>query len=211
ALAGYLAINAAALLAALEFGLQPLLFHDAAGAPLYAPYPLAIALPAMMLGHLGVAGLAELLLSAGLLSYLQRAHPELLALGAQGAASHSDSAWRSTTRRLWYGLAALLMLTPLGLLAGGTAWGEWHLQQFASAEGRTAIAQASGQTAAPAQAPVGMEQLAAWWQAPMPDYAPPFLQHTGLGYLLSAMFGVGLIVLLFLLLSGVRAKARRHG
>ncbi|MDD5351504.1 MAG: cobalt transporter CbiM, partial [Chthoniobacteraceae bacterium] len=33
-LAGYAAINAAALLAGIEFGLQPLLFHDAAGAPL---------------------------------------------------------------------------------------------------------------------------------------------------------------------------------
>jgi len=39
AIAGYTAINASALLAALEFGIQPMLFHDASGAPLYAPYP----------------------------------------------------------------------------------------------------------------------------------------------------------------------------
>ena len=39
-MAGYTAINVAALCAAIEFGIQPLLFHDASGAPLYAPYPL---------------------------------------------------------------------------------------------------------------------------------------------------------------------------
>src|SRR6266511_2644211 len=48
AVAGYVAINVAALLAAIEFGVQPLLFTDATGAPLYAPYPLGIAIPAMM-------------------------------------------------------------------------------------------------------------------------------------------------------------------
>ena len=50
ALAGYVAVNAAALATAIEFGLQPLLYHDATGAPLYCPYPLGIAVPAMMIG-----------------------------------------------------------------------------------------------------------------------------------------------------------------
>ncbi len=58
-LAGYAAINVAALFAACELGIQPLLFKDASGAPLYAPYALHIAIPAMMLGHLTFAGLAE--------------------------------------------------------------------------------------------------------------------------------------------------------
>ncbi|HKV41486.1 MAG TPA: cobalt transporter CbiM, partial [Blastocatellia bacterium] len=49
-ISGYLAINASALCAAIEFGLQPALFRDASGAPLYAPYPLSIAVPAMMIG-----------------------------------------------------------------------------------------------------------------------------------------------------------------
>ena len=39
AAAGYVAVNASALLAAIEFGIQPMLFHDASGTPLYAPYP----------------------------------------------------------------------------------------------------------------------------------------------------------------------------
>ena len=57
-LAGYCGINVAALCAAIEFGIQPLFYHDAGGAPLYCPYPLRIAIPAMMISHLTVAGLA---------------------------------------------------------------------------------------------------------------------------------------------------------
>ena len=42
-----------------------MLYRDAAGTPLYAPYPLHIAIPAMMIGHLTIAGLAEMVVSAG--------------------------------------------------------------------------------------------------------------------------------------------------
>lgn len=89
ALAGYVAINAAAFCAAVEFGIQPLFFKDASGAPLYAPYPLRIALPAMMIGHLTFAGIAELVLSGGVVAYLQRANPSLLG-GTAPDALHND-------------------------------------------------------------------------------------------------------------------------
>ncbi len=78
AIAGYLAVNAAALAAAFEFGIQPMLFHDAHGTPLYAPYPLSVAIPAMMIGHLTFAGLAEAVITAGVVAYLQAADPALL-------------------------------------------------------------------------------------------------------------------------------------
>src|ERR1700692_581904 len=77
-IAGYAAVNVSALLAAVEFGIQPLLYHDASGAPLYCPYPLSVAIPAMMLGHLTVAGLAELMVSAGVVAFLQGTDPSLL-------------------------------------------------------------------------------------------------------------------------------------
>ena len=80
---GYAAINVAAFLAACELGIQPLFFKDAAGAPLYAPYSLHIAIPAMMLGHLTFAGLAELLVSGGVVAYLQRSNPSLLGRNLQ--------------------------------------------------------------------------------------------------------------------------------
>src|SRR3984957_18734234 len=77
-LAGYIAINVSALFAAIEFGIQPLLFRDATGAPLYCPYPLSVAIPAMMLGHLTIAGIAELVVSAGVVAFLQKSDPSLL-------------------------------------------------------------------------------------------------------------------------------------
>jgi cobalt/nickel transport system permease protein len=202
AVAGYLAINAAALLAAIEFGIQPMLFHDAAGTPLYAPYPLEIAIPAMMIGHLTFAGLAELLISAGLVAYLQRANPDLLAFSVPNTTGKlaSGSAWKST-RPLWYALAGLMILTPLGLLAGGTAWGEWGAEDFANAQVREEILLASGNVAPPVVAPQGLERLASLWTAPIPDYAPSFMHGASYGYILSAVLGAGLILLLFLLIS----------
>jgi|SRR5215217_774618 len=50
AVGGYVGINTAALLAAVEFGLQPELFHRADGTPLYSPFHLSQTIPAMMLG-----------------------------------------------------------------------------------------------------------------------------------------------------------------
>ena len=126
ALGGYLGINLSALCAAVEFGVQPGWFHDAAGTPLYAPYPLSIAIPAMLIGHLTFAGWAELVLSGGLVAYLQRADPSLLRATAPGAAEPdhvSDEAEpsRAALRPLWISLAVLMIATPLGLLAAGTA------------------------------------------------------------------------------------------
>ena len=199
ALGGYLAINAAALCAAVEFGVQPGWFHDADGTPLYAPYPLSVAVPAMLVGHLTFAGLAELVLSGGVVRYLQRAQPELLRATSPGVAAPIPAVggWRAV-RPLWIALALLMVATPLGLLAAGTAWGEWGVEDFGKAEARQQIAIASGQVAPPAAAPAGLEKLAALWTAPMPDYAPAFLKSRPLGYGLSAMFGVGSILLLWL-------------
>ena len=58
-IAGYVSLNAAAIAAGIEFGIQPLIAVGADGNPLYAPYPLSIALPAMALEHLLVFGFAE--------------------------------------------------------------------------------------------------------------------------------------------------------
>ena len=212
-LAGYAAINASALCAAVEFGIQPGLFHDATGAPLYAPYGLGIAIPAMMLGHLTFAGIAELVISGSLVSWLQRANPALLIMTAPGATETADApdgfGWVAL-RQLWIGLAALMIITPLGLLAAGTAWGEWGPEDFKKPEIRREIAAASGQVAPPESAPAGMERLGSIWTAPIPDYAPKFLKSEKLGYLLSAMFGTGLIILAGLFVGWISRLAGRQ-
>ena len=209
AVAGYLAINFSALLAALEFGIQPLLYHDASGTPLYAPYPLHIAIPAMMIGHLTVAGLAEMVVSAGVVAYLQRAEPSLLKGTAPGAASELTASGWSTTRPLWTALAVLMILTPLGILAAGSAWGEWSPEDFSNSTVRRQMAAASASQLPPAQTPAGLQHLASFWTAPMPRYAPPFLKSPTFGYMLSAVAGTGLIILVCLLAGWV--SGRRPG
>jgi len=204
AIAGYLAVNAAALIAAVEFGIQPMLFHDASGTPLYSPYPLSIAVPAMMIGHLTFAGLAEAIISAGLVAYLQVADPGLLR-ATSGVLAAGDEA-RSTApslRRLWLIIAIFMLLTPLGILAAGTAWGEWSPAELAHAASSATVANAPA-----ANAPAGLQRLASFWTAPFPAYAPAFVHSRSFGYLLSAMFGVGLLLSLSLAARSWTTKSR---
>jgi cobalt/nickel transport system permease protein len=187
--AGYAAINVAAFCAAVEFGIQPRFFHDASGAPLYAPYGLSISIPAMLIGHLSLAGIAEFVISSGLVAWLQKVDPSLLRFTAPDAPDFENpepprehrllwpAAWK-----LWLGLGILLVLTPLGILAVGTAWGEWRPADFS-----------------PGLAPRGLQRLSALWTAPLSGYAPSFIRSPSLGYLVSAMAGVGLIIVLSLL------------
>jgi cobalt/nickel transport system permease protein len=182
-LAGYAAINIAALCAAIEFGIQPMLFHDASGAPLYAPYPLSISIPAMMLGHLTFAGLAELIVSAGVVGYLQRASPEIL----QSVVGHPKPA-----KGLWVGLALIAALTPLGILAAGGAWGEWKVENF------------------PRQVPPGLARWSSVWKAPLADYAPGFIHDSRLAYFFSAAIGVVLIILVIIVMKWIFGRGRRR-
>jgi cobalt/nickel transport system permease protein len=96
---------------------------------------------------------------------------------------------------IWVGLCVLMILTPLGILATGTAWGEWMASDFASPSAREQIAASSLHQASPAVAPQGLEQMSQLWTAPFSRYAPPYIRSAGFGYFLSAMFGVGLVML----------------
>jgi len=190
AVAGYAAINVSALFAAVEFGLQPLLFHDASGVPLYCPYPLSVSIPAMMLGHLTFAGLAELVVTGGVIAYLQRSEPSLLKRTAPDAPLAVSPTTAPPLRRLWIGLAIFLIATPLGILAAGSAWGEWKAQDFKGG------------------APRGLERLSSLWSAPLSGYAPAFIRNASFGYLASAAAGVALIVVLFLVLKMLLTRKR---
>jgi len=202
-LAGYVAINLSALLAAIEFGIQPMFFRDATGAPLYAPYPLAIAIPAMMIGHLTVAGLAEFVISAGLIAWLQRTDPSMLCGGAEAPR-------RLKPAPLWIAVALLVVVTPLGIRFAGSAWGEWSAQDFTDSQARAQIAAASGDHAAPARAPRGMERLTGLWTAPLARYAPAFVASPSAGYLVSAVIGVGAILAIGLVTAWALSRRGRR-
>jgi cobalt/nickel transport system permease protein len=174
----YCAIIAAAAVAAIEFGIQPALFHAADGTPLYAPYGPGVALPAMLIGHMAIAGPVEAIVTGGIFAYLQRAHSSLIK--ADSPAKKEGKLWI-----LWGGLAMAALATPIGLLASGTAWGEWGAEELKSL-GLGFV-------------PKGIERLTGWWPAPIPDYGMPRMGAV-IGYILSAFIGIALVVALLWML-----------
>ena len=162
AIGGYVGLNAAAVTAAVMFGIQPLIAHDAIGRALYNPYGLSVALPAMAAGHLLVFGFVEAAVTGLVVAYVQRTDPTLLpcAAGASGS-DETERTGRPFPARLMAGMAALIVLTPLGLylparFSAGSAWGEWSSAEIGKLIGYV---------------PEGMRRAGSMWQAPMPDYA----------------------------------------
>ena len=178
---GYIGINAAAFCAAVEFGIQPALFHTASGQALYCPYGLNIAIPAMMLGHLTIAGIVEVIFTVAVLAYVLRTSPGILP-----DASHEQTAKKAGVKPLAILLVALICAVPLGLLATGTAWGEWGADEIASV---VSGGKALGYT------PAGMTQGFSL-EALLPDYSIAGLPEA-VGYILSALIGVLLLIIIF--------------
>jgi len=81
-IAGWLGLNASAFATAMEFGIQPLLHTGADGRAFYAPYPLSVALPAMMVQHLIVFGVVEGLVTGLVVHYLQQSRSAWMLLPA---------------------------------------------------------------------------------------------------------------------------------
>jgi cobalt/nickel transport system permease protein len=78
AIAGYIGLNAAALITALEFGSQYHLFQASDGTPLYFMYPIKVAVGVVMSEHLLLAGPVEGLITLLGLRFVASTHPELL-------------------------------------------------------------------------------------------------------------------------------------
>ncbi len=78
ALGSYVGINVAGLFTAVELGAQPLLHASGPGGGGYFPFPLSIAVPAVMIPHLTAVGALEAVASALVLLFLYRAQPQLL-------------------------------------------------------------------------------------------------------------------------------------
>jgi cobalt/nickel transport system permease protein len=182
--ASYVAIVAASIAAGVEFGLQPLISHTAAGRPLYAPYPLSVAVPAMAIEHLLFFGFVEALVTMGIVAVLARQDSALLEMKPAA----------KPLRWLWAGLALLVMLTPIGVLAPGTAWGEWSAQQLQAKLGFV---------------PMGLAKIGTVWTAAMPSYMPPFIANPLVGYFVAALTGSALVVGVTWLLA--KLLSRRHG
>jgi cobalt/nickel transport system permease protein len=79
AVAAYISLNLSALAAAVQFGIQPILEKSPAGQPLYSPFPLSIAVPAMALQHLLLFGFVEAVVTALVIHYFQKHDAAMLA------------------------------------------------------------------------------------------------------------------------------------
>jgi cobalt/nickel transport system permease protein len=187
AIAGYAGINTAALATAIEFGIQPSLFHTASGAPLYSPYNLSQTIPAMMLAHLTIAGAAEAILTGGVFAYLARTDASRLAANHRDIPVTADGAApvrpRFTPARVSLAFVALMvLLTPLGLLAPGGAFGEDAPADLKLHElGLRAV-------------PAGLAKYNGFWSHTLlGDYGFKDGQHAELAYILSAVTGIAVV------------------
>jgi cobalt/nickel transport protein len=105
------------------------------------------------------------------------------------------------TTKLWIGLVILAILSPLGLILpehfrSGAAWGEWGADEMRKLVGYI---------------PQGFEKLSSLWNAPMPDYAfkgweEKGLSGLGLAYIISAIAGIGIVVLFVLIIGKVLVR-----
>ena len=105
------------------------------------------------------------------------------------------------TTKLWIGIAALIVLSPLGLilpehLKAGSAWGEWRAPEVQKLVGYL---------------PGGLKKLSSLWNPPIPDYAfkgcqARGLAHLSLAYFVSAVVGIAITVIAVLLIGKMLAK-----
>ena len=178
-IASYISINVAAFIASIQFGLQPLLFTDVLGLPLYAPYPIGISVPAMMIPHLLVTGFIEAIIAAGVYSYVNKFNPEIV-YGNRP----------SRLRPVYAMLVLMAVLSPLGLLASGTAWGEWSNSELRRMLGYIPSGITSGFS----------------FKAILPSYTIPSLNNGPLTYVICAMLGVSVILISFKLVTSYIRK-----
>ena len=85
----------------------------------------------------------------------------------------------------------MALATPIGLLASGTAWGEWGADELKDL-GLNFI-------------PQGIEKFTGWWPAPLPDYGFPRMGAV-IGYILSAFIGIALVGILLWLLGSLISR-----
>jgi cobalt/nickel transport system permease protein len=185
AIGSYIGINAAAFCASVEFGLQPLLFTDSLGNALYCPYDLSVSIPAMMIPHLAVAGIVEAVFTVAVFAFVRKTAPNLIFENIK-AGNLEDK----KPIPVFALVAALIVSTPLGLLATSPAWGEW---------GADEIAEVVTNGSALGYTPSG---LANGWSlnSLMPDYGLEGMNEVA-AYILSAVIGVALLIILFKLFS----------
>jgi cobalt/nickel transport protein len=93
-------------------------------------------------------------------------------------------------KKLWMGLAIMALLTPLGIylpekFKAGDAWGEWGPRKIQELLGYV---------------PAGLNKLADFWKAPVPDYnfggENTAMSTQVISYIISGIIGIAAVVIL---------------
>jgi cobalt/nickel transport system permease protein len=192
----YVGLNVSALAAAIEFGIQPDLFHKADGTPLYAPFHLSQTIPAMMFAHLIIAGFVEGVLTAGVVAYLQRANVPLLRINAPEVPLTAAEVQRkpvSPLRAALVTLGIMAVISPLGLLAPGGAFGEDAPQDLDLAKYHLSAV------------PEGLAKYTDFWGSTL---LPGYGDGSWWQYILSALIGVVVVAALVFGVTWLIGKVR---
>jgi len=209
---GYIGLNAAALCCAIELGLQPTLYHAANGSPLYAPFPLSVTIPAMLISHAIIFGFVDAAATGFLVSYIMRSDRSILATsitqsvpdlntvvgvgGTPMVTVQSQAPKRSIFKKLLILIAVLIVLVPLGLMAPGSAFAEWSASDLETIFGMTP--------------PAGLKSLETLYNAPFSGYSLPgatTFTQLSLTYILAAVIGVSILGLSLFAFYRVKSRA----
>ena len=180
----YIGLILAALITAMEFGIQPLLFKDSLGNPMYCPYGLSISIPAMVLPHLIVAGVVEAAFTFSIYTFIKKTSKEMI---------YKHSGEKIKYKPLIILLGILIFLTPIGLLTKGTAWGEWGIKE---------IEKVSESGSVLGFIPSGMKN-GFKFSAIMQDYEVGSISHA-IGYILASIIGTSILVIIFKIISSLK-------
>ena len=175
----FIGINIAALFTAIELGIQPII-ATSNGLPLYNPYSLSVTIPAMLIPHMAIAGWVEVFFTVVIYRFVNIASPD--------AIYTEKSVSKSLIGKLYGLILFLVIITPIGLIASGTAFGEW------SGEELLEKLQSSNTMAT---LPTGMATGISF-NSLFTDYEIPGI-NVGIGYVLSAVTAV----LLFFIISKI--------
>ncbi len=123
AIGSYVGITVAAFCVGVELGIEPIFFTQN-GHPLYSPYTLQQAIPAMVAAHAFGASIVEALITGLGVAYFQQRHPEYLASLRSVFAPDAVAVGEASSRPLWQvilaaGIAAVAAVGALGLIIGG--------------------------------------------------------------------------------------------
>jgi cobalt/nickel transport system permease protein len=147
----------------------------------------------MMIPHLAVAGFVEAAFTVAIFAFVKKTSPDLILDNEQ---KNGQTAKKHFP--VFALIAVLIAATPLGLLATGAAWGEW---------GADEIAEVTTNGVALGYVPSGLEN--GWTLASlMPDYGIEGMNEV-VAYILSAVIGVAMLIIIFKLISIPLAKKNR--